>query len=460
MKRPLLFKTLAISFLMLLLLIPIAMIDGSINERKYYSQQVVEDIARSSSFHQTLVGPLVIVPYSKLIRTARYNEKGEKIIEESWINGRLEFLPETFNLDSQLKTELRKRGIYAARLYHSDNKITGEFLIPENFGIKENLEDYEFEQPFITMGINDIRGIGNSLVMQIDNQNFAMEPGSSVSWLTNGVHAELTSMNFSGAKRFTYQLELKLSGTESLSIVPVGRETRVVLNSDWPHPKFMGNFLPVDSSISAKGFNATWQTSFFATNMQEFFNDCARNNSSCSDFYDKQFGVEFINPVDQYVKSDRAIKYAILFIGLTFACFFLFEIMKRLQVHAVQYTLVGLALAFFYLLLLSLSEHIGFGLAYIISASACVSLIGVYVCFVLRSVIRGIGFAFGLGLLYALLYGLLSAEDYALLMGSILLFSILAVVMILTRNVDWYAIGKPATSDKKSLDGLDLVMRE
>lgn len=458
MKRPLLFKTLAIGFLMLLLLIPIAMISSSIDERKQYSQSVVEDIARHSSYSQTLTGPVLIVPYSKRVQTTRYNKKNEKTVEESVEIGELKFLPDTLVINSDLKTKLKKRGIYSARLYHSNNLITGKFTLPENLGIEFGFDNYTFHQPFISFGINDIRGIDNALEININQHKFSMEPGANSSIFSKGVHAKLVDLGFDDVKSFTYELNLKLRGTESFYVVPLGKETQVNITSDWPHPKFSGEFLPVDSSISKNGFTAAWQTSFFSTNMQEYFSECDRGDS-CNGFYGKEFGVDFINPVDQYVKSDRAIKYAILFIGLTFACFFLFEIMKRLQVHAVQYTLVGLALAFFYLLLLSLSEHIGFGLAYLISASACVSLIGIYVCFVLRSVMRGIGFAFGLGLLYLLLYGLLSAEDYALLMGSILLFSILAVVMMLTRNVDWYAIGKPVT-DKKSLDGLDLVMRE
>ncbi len=440
MKRPLLFKTLAIGLLMLLLLIPIAMISNSIDERKYYSQSVVEDIARSSSFSQTITGPVLVVPYSKIVRTVSYNDKKEKVIEESLVYGKLKFLPELFDLNGELKTELRKRGIYSARLYHSDNTISGKFSIPKDFGISENLSDYSFEQPYLAIGINDIRGIDNSLIMQVNGNPFPMEPGSKLNIFDGGVHANLNGLDFVDTTALSFSLNLKLTGTESFSIVPIGKETRVNISSDWPHPKFVGNFLPADSSITDAGFNASWQTSFFATNMQEYFLQCA-NKSQCSEFNDKQFGVNFIDPVDQYVKSDRAIKYAILFIGLTFACFFLFEIMKRLQVHAVQYTLVGLALAFFYLLLLSLSEHLGFNQAYVISASACVSLIGVYVCFVLRSILRGIGFTLGLSLLYGLLFGLLSAEDYALLMGSLLLFSILGAVMMLTRNVDWYAIG-------------------
>ena len=152
--------------------------------------------------------------------------------------------------------------------------------------------------------------------------------------------------------------------------------------------------------------------------------------------------MSFVDPVDQYLKSERAIKYALLFIALTFAGFFLFEVLRNLSVHPIQYALVGAALALFYLLLLSLSEHIGFGLAYLLSAGGCVLLIGFYLCNVLHSSVRGFGFAGGLAVLYALLYGLLSAEDYALLMGALLLFALLGVFMMLTRRLDWYRAGQ------------------
>ncbi|WP_208530823.1 cell envelope integrity protein CreD, partial [Pseudomonas aeruginosa] len=241
--------------------------------------------------------------------------------------------------------------------------------------------------------------------------------------------------------RLEYAFDLSLLGSERLDIVPVGRDSQVILKADWPHPSFGGEFLPSEREITAQGFTARWQTSFFATNMEEALRSCVEEQR-CDGFQARAFGVGLVDPVDQYLKADRAIKYALLFITLTFAGFFLFEVLKRLAVHPVQYALVGLALAFFYLLLLSLAEHVGFELAYLVSAGACVGLIGFYLCFVLRSVARGLGFSAGLAGLYGLLYGLLSAEDYALLMGSLLLFAVLAAVMVLTRRLDWYGVGR------------------
>jgi len=255
------------------------------------------------------------------------------------------------------------------------------------------------------------------------------------------VHAPLPVLDSQGGQTLEFAFDLKLQGTEQLSITPVGRDSRVELTSGWPHPSFVGEYLPSSREVSAKGFKAQWQTSFFATNLEEALADCVREDS-CNALTARNFGVSFVDPVDQYLKTERAIKYALLFIGLTFAVFFLFEVLKRMAVHPVQYALVGMSLALFYLLLLSLSEHLSFALAYGIAATACVLLIGFYVSYVLHSALRGAGFGTLLALLYGMLFGLLGAEDYALLMGSVLVFGVLAGVMVLTRKLDWYGVGR------------------
>ena len=192
----------------------------------------------------------------------------------------------------------------------------------------------------------------------------------------------------------------------------------------------------MERKLDASGFTAQWTTTFFSTNLEEALHRC-EEPASCEEFTGRRLGVSFVDPVDQYLKTDRAIKYALLFITLTFAGFFLFEVLKRLSVHPVQYGLVGAALALFYLLLLSLSEHVGFAAAYLLSSAGCVGLIAFYVTHILRSLVWGLRFGCGLALLYGCLYALLSADDYALLMGSLLLFAVLAAVMTLTRNVNW-----------------------
>lgn len=441
MSRSLLYKFLAIGGLILLLLIPLGMISSSIAERREFSESVVNDIARSSSYSQTLFGPVLVVPYEKRIVTWQLNEAKERVPVESKHKGQLYFLPDKLQLTSELATERRYRGIYAAHLYHSDNLLQASFSLPAHYGVVTELSDYQFYTPYMALGISDIRGIENSLSLSLNDKTFSLEPGSQLTVLGEGVHAQLQSLDAEQAQALQMRLPLKLQGTSQFQVVPVGRDTQVSIHSSWPHPSFMGDFLPLSPSVSDQGFNAQWQTSYFSTNFAEHFKRCM-DSDDCADMRQLSFGVNLIDPVNQYVKTHRAIKYALLFIGLTFAGFFLMEVLKSLQVHPLQYALVGLALALFYLLLLSLAEHIAFGFAYIAAASACVLLIGFYLAAVLRSLNRSLMFSACLATLYAMLYGLLAAEDYALLMGSLLLFAVLGAFMLLTRRVDWYGLGK------------------
>lgn len=442
MNRNLSFKLGAIALLIILLMIPLLLISGLIGERQQLRDGVLEDIARSSSTQQQLRGPVLVVDYRKTVRTWKTDQKTKKRYQEvGEEQGRMFFLPEQFELDGKVQTELRARGIYEARLFHADNHISGQFVVPEQYGIKEDFADYKFDQPFLAVGISDIRGIENALQLQLNGQVLDFAPGTFVSWLDEGVHVTLPPLDLRKASRLDFAFDLRLQGTGQLAVLPVGKTSKVLLTANWPHPSFIGNYLPVRREVTEKGFSAIWQTSFFSTNLEHAMQRCAFG-SQCQGFNSRSFGVSFIDPVDQYLKSDRAIKYALLFIGLTFAGFFLFEVLKSLAVHPIQYGLVGVALAFFYLLLLSLSEHLGFELAYGVSATACVGLIGFYVSHVLRSWRNGAMFAGALAALYGLLYGLLSAEDYALLMGSLLLFGLLGVFMVLTRKLDWYGVGQ------------------
>ncbi|WP_425929611.1 cell envelope integrity protein CreD [Pseudomonas sp. NyZ201] len=440
MNKSLSLKLGTIALLVVVVLIPLVMIGGLIDERQALRDSVVEDIAQSASRAQQISGPLLVVPYSKYERVWKIQD-GKSFQTAEVTRSYLVFLPERFVLDGSASTELRSRGIYQARLFHAQSRISGQFKVPANWGITSDLDDYRFDKPFIAVGISDIRGIQNGLQLQLDGRTLDFAAGSRLDWLGGGVHAVIDNLDSKAEMRLDYAFDLDLQGTGQLHVLPVGRSSSVTLAANWPHPSFIGNYLPTSREIDATGFKATWQTSFFSTNLEETLGRCT-TQQNCEGFASRAFGVSFVDPVDHYLKSERAIKYALLFIALTFAGFFLFEVLRNLSVHPIQYALVGAALALFYLLLLSLSEHIGFGLAYLLSAGGCVLLIGFYLCHVLHSRVRGFGFAGGLAVLYALLYGLLSAEDYALLMGALLLFALLGVFMVLTRRLDWYRAGQ------------------
>lgn len=444
-----LYKLVMIGLLILLLMIPLMMINGLIKDRQERRDTVLQDIAQSSSYAQQLTGPLLVVPYRKNIQVARLDANRQRYTETVEERGRLYFLPEQFELNGKVQTEVRARGIYEARLFHADNQVSGQFVLPEHLGVDDEFADYQFEEPFMAVGISDIRGIENALQLNLDGKKLDFIPGTDVPLLGEGVRVKLPMQYGTEPERLNFAFDLRLQGTGQLQVTPVGKSSTVNLQAEWPHPSFIGSYLPTTREISDTGFSATWRTSFFSTNLQETLDHCVADKV-CEAFKSRSFGVSFISPVDQYLKSDRSIKYALLFVALTFAAFLLFEVLKGLAVHPVQYALVGAALALFYLLLLSLSEHIGFGLAYLLSATACVALIGFYVSHVLGSAAHGAGFSVGLGTLYALLYGLLSAEDYALLMGTLLLFGLLVVFMVLTRKLDWYAIAQRSAKPVKA----------
>jgi inner membrane protein len=450
MNRNLVLKIGAIFLLSIFLLIPLVRISWLVSERQAARDTVVQDIARSAAYAQVVTGPILIVPYRRTVHEKELDANRTWVEVTREISGELRLLPAMLDVGGKLGTEERQRGIYRARIFNADTRLTGNFDITANYGITTEVESYTFGTPRLSLGISDIRGIGNGLVLSANNQRINFQPGTGTELLATGVHAPITLTDITQTNRLQFAIELKLQGTASFQLTPVGRDSHVMLTSDWPHPSFVGEFLPRAREINADGFSAEWQTSFFATNMEEALARChvkaGVDDNGCSDFNARVFGVSFVDPVDQYLKTDRATKYAFLFIGLTFAGFFLLEVLRRTSVHPVQYGLVGLALAMFFLLLLSLSEHIGFAWAYVVSAAACVALVSYYVIHVLQNREQGLGFGGALAGLYGLLYGILSSEDYALLMGSLLVFGLLAVVMMLTRKVNWSRFGQAAAT--------------
>jgi inner membrane protein len=443
MERSLGLKVAAIIALNVLLLVGLLWIGSIVSERQARRDQVVKDIAESSSAAQRLVGPILVIPYEKTVQEWLDDPQSGRHTVTRRVSGQVLILPETFRLDGEMPTQRRTRGIYEARLYHANLKIHATFDVPLHYGLQSDLTAYHFGQASIAIGLSDIRGIESTSQVTVDGTPVRLQPGTTSALLGGGLRAPLATVDADHPTHVDLAMGLGVLGTSEFHVMPVGRESQVFLHSNWANPSFVGQYLPLRHEINAKGFDAQWSTSFFSTNLEESLRRCSDNSTTaCAEFNGRMLGVSFVDPVDQYLKTDRAIKYALLFIFLTFAGFFLFEVLRKLSVHPIQYGLVGTALALFYLLLLSLSEHVGFGIAYIVSSAACVALIGFYVGAILRSGWRGMGFAAALSMLYGTLYALVSADDYALLMGSALLFGLLAAVMVLTRKVDWFALGR------------------
>lgn len=441
-------KLLLIGILLLVLGVPVMMLQGLVSERQQRGREAAEDIARSSSHAQQIIGPLLRIDIERSVRKVRLvGEGGAMRNEEEIVRERSAHLltPSRLQVDGNLVTELRRRGLFQALVYLADMKIEAEFaryLLPEP---EPDVVGQRIVSAALVLGVGDARGL-RSAEARVDGTSLTAEPGTGLAWQPAGLHLPLDIDRLTSPMKLA--MNLKLAGTESLHWVPIGDDTRVSLRGDWPHPSFTGQFLPDAPEISDAGFAATWRVSRLAAQAPQALRDCGVAMPQCAVVSEAGFGLRLIDPVDRYVKTDRATKYAWLFIVLVFGALFFLELLRPVRLHPLQYGLTGLALAIFFLLLLSLSEHIGFGVAYAIAAGACVGLIATYMAAPLGSRARSVGFAALLSGVYALLYGLLQSEDYALLMGALALFGLLATAMLLTRRLDWYRWGKaePGTS--------------
>jgi len=361
---------------------------------------------------------------------------GRIVVGERMVDRQLVLLPDSLTIDGTTAVDARRRGIHEARVLDADLMVNATFRAA---GSAVARDVAEWRPPFVVVGVSDSRGLRRTPEIAWNGTPIAVTPGSRVRWAMHGFAADPGEWSPVDGAPAHLRLHLRLTGTERLSFVPVGKETEVRLASSWPHPSFAGRILPDTREVRADGFKATWHLSHFASGIEDVVPRLRDEGGDVFAGYD--FGVAFIEPLDVYRLTDRAVKYGMLFVLLTFVGFLLFEVLRRLDIHPVQYGLVGFALATFFLLLLSLSEHIPFAIAYLVASAACLGLIIYYVTHVLRSRGRALGFGAGLAALYALLYVVLRSEDYALLLGTLVVFGVLAFVMVATRRVDWSRAG-------------------
>jgi inner membrane protein len=428
LRNPLFSKVLMVCLLALLLLIPLGMIQSKIGERQMLQQQVQQDIARSASGPQTISGPYLALRYKLRERTTIKDSNGVErtSVGDSAIQELL-IAPRNLKIVGDADVETRSRGIYQARLFNLHSTLAGDFVVPVGYGLNKPLGDIVPVSADFVLKVSDSRGIRNAPVLTLNGNRFDFAPGSGGAG--NGVHVPLQKLDVAESHAYKFDFPLELQGMTTLAVTPSGNNTEVSLKSPWPHPSFGGGYLPRTRSVGEKGFSAQW----LVTNL-------ARNTSAQGGEGGETFSVDFIDPINVYMLSERAVKYGVLFVVLVFTSFFMFEMLRSLRIHPMQYMLVGLAMAMFFLLIISLSEHMPFITAYVIAGTACSALIGIYLAGVLRNRKPALSFSGGIALLYAVLYGVLQSEDNALLMGTVLMFTALAAVMVLTRRMDWYGL--------------------
>jgi inner membrane protein len=455
MQRALLWKLSTVVILCLLALIPLAMVRGIIAERQSLRDGVIRSFETETVGSQTLKGPVLVIPFRRTVtetseERASSQAAAVEIKRRKTVDGRLFFLPETLEIDGNAGVQERRRGIYTAQAYSANLKLAGRFELPAHLGVDADHEQIVWGRPELGFGVGDPRGLEPGIALALNGKQAVLEAGTTVPGLGRGVHATLdTSRAQSGiAQSVEFQLDMALAGLNRIRFVPTGRISTVKFSSSWPHPGFFGPLL-AQHEIGADGFRAVWKTSFLASNLHNEYAECFEGGS-CNAFDNAAFGVSLVEPVDLYQQLERSVKYGLLFVGLTFIAFFLFDVLKEWPIHPVQYGLVGGALVIFYLLVTSLSEHVAFGYAYFAAATACVTLIGYYVAHVIGSWRRGALMASMISALYGVLYVILRSEENALLMGSVLLFVLVGAIMVGTRKVDWYRLGAPVALGEKA----------
>jgi len=432
-QKKLFFKIGFILVLILLLMIPNMLIRDLIDERKGLESNVQSEIAASWGPSQKMMGPIMTIPFSR----EEITDEGPKVTEH-----RLRVLPKSLDIDVGLNTEERQKSIYKAILYNAKHNIQGSFVLPEESDFGKNLKTIHWDDVALDIGFSSSASLDNIVNLQWDKTNYKMESGpSDYQLFPSAIHTKL-EVDPSKTK-YTFTTEIGLNGSEAIKYMPIASNTEVSMTSAWDSPGFVGLPLPQKREISAEGFTAKWNSTEYNRPFKDTWIDGAVNLERRGE----AFGVDLVQMVGHYQKNMRSAKYALLIISLSFLVFFFFEILKGNKIHPVQYIFVGLALSIFYSLLLSLSEHVGFDLAYLLAAGSVVGLIGWYSKFMLRQGSNIMILSLVLGGLYTYIYILLQMEEFALLVGSIGLFIVLAISMYLSRNMDWYG------SEKKIEEG-------
>ncbi len=451
MNKALFIKLAILAVVTILLCIVLAQIGGLAHERQWRQREAAQSVEQSLAGAQALAGPL-LVRACKESWTVPTEKKEFSESRDFWLVA----APTKLQVTGGISPEVRKRGLFKVNTYASQLNVEARWdaltaLVPKAEHANSRLA---CNDPAVVVALSDTRGI-RTAELRRDGHELAVRPGTTHPAFRGGLHAVLPELRAEDPLVVT--LKLSLVGSQRLGIVPAAGDTQVALQSSWPHPSFTGQFLPVEHQVGVSGFSARWQVSSLASTavadvqaghpLPDLSGSLApempyaENGKAVKGGGLDILAVELIDPVNPYVMSDRAIKYGLMFIALTFVTVGLTELLTGRRVHPVQYLLVGMALSLFFLLLLSLSEHLPFLAAYLIAAGAAALVLTQYAAAMLGGWWRGAAFGGGIALLYGALYVLLSREQTALVIGAVLLFAVLAVVMTLTRKLDWYRLG-------------------
>jgi inner membrane protein len=437
LKQSMVLRVLTAGFLCLFLLIPVALVRGLIDERQARRDEAVREVTEKWGEAQTLIGPVLSVPLRRAVTT----DKGRIVYESTLVH----CLPDALDISATLTPEIRYRGIYKVVVYSARLSIGASFL-PADLKSYENEDRHlQWEEAFLTLGFSDLKGLKDIEEVTWNEQPLSLNPGVRVSDLfSTGITISPDRISEGPAE---LRMTADLNGSEQLQIVPVGKVTNFHASADWSDPSFIGGFLPAQRRVTESGFTADWRVLHLSRNFPQNWTGARQDLSSSA------FGVRLLVPIDEYQKNSRAAKYAIMFIALMFLAFGMTDVLARVAFHPIHYGLVTLALLLFYVLLLSLSEQVGFNWGYALACGAILALVTVYLFGTTGRASVTTALAGLLAVQYAFLFVLMQLEDYALLVGSLGLFVILALVMYLTRKIDWFNLGEaePGQASERGL---------
>jgi inner membrane protein len=441
-------KLFSIGFLIIILLLPSEWIQEMITERQLRAGQVINEISDKWSGRQSVSGPIMVVPYRKqeIIDRGKDGKEIREHVEKAF------FLPEHLDIKGSINPQILHRGIFDAVVYESELQIISSFSKPDFKSLSIPEDMVLWNGAYMIFGITDLRGISDNPVFLVNNKPFVPEPSNNIgvsvrSTFTNSITSDyedkrsvvsssgvVTKLNWENADSFTsnVSIKLKLKGSSTLDFMPVGKTTSVELKGPWSNPSFDGEFLPAAREVNADGFSASWKILHYNRPFSQQWTNVDQELSGAD------FGVKLLIPVDQYQKSMRTSKYGVLVILLTFIALFLVEITQKVRIHPFQYILIGAALIIYYTLLLSVSEHVGYNIAYAISSVATVVLISRYSATFLKKRSLTILFSLLLVIFYSFIFVIIMQQDFSLLLGSLGLFLIISLLMYFSRKINWY----------------------
>lgn len=420
-------KLVLIVVLTVLMAVPLLFIQLALEERKTRAFEAAVDVASGWGGTQTVAGPMLFVPY-EVPRTDTVNGVTTQTVERLTAV----VLPNRLDMDAVADTDTRWRGIFAVPVYRSAIKMRASFDRATITGLRLDGARILWDQAYVAVSVSDVRGLVGNVVLQVNGHPANFRPGILASG--SGIHAPIDLSTLEGGLELNASMSLR--GSRELSLAPLGEQTTAHIASKWPHPSFFGAFLPSDRQVGDSGFDAKWAVPYLARGFGQTLN----STDQLQTVFGSTFGVRFYQSVDFYQLVQRSLKYAGLFVGLAFLIFFIVELVAGTRLHAAQYAMIGAAQVLFYLLLLSFAEHIGFTKAYLLAMAGTVTMTCLYASSVLGSRLRAAVLFAILAALYALLYVILIQEDYAMLVGSLLIFGALGATMFVTRRLDWYRV--------------------